>query len=1013
MDLGHLDEISVDGARMAATLPSSFDWRDQGKVTSVKNQNPCGTCWVHGTLAATESRVLIKEGTSYDFSEQNLNCCTDPAWAYLIGNRCNGGGFSSLAADTLTKKGTRLETCQPYNTSTINSEACNDSCQSIKLVTDYRVIAEKATTPATIEPIKNAIYNHGPLTMSYAADDGSHMYTGSVYYWPNCPQNEVNHLVCIIGWDDSIVHPAGGGSGAWIVKNSWGPGWGIDGFFYLCYGSAGMCEVTSLDYKDYDTNEQLYYWDEAGQIGGLGNWEDCSGWMASIFASNQDGNLTHVDFWTTSNNAQYEIYVYLDGDISDGLQNQAASQMGTCQEFGYYSIPLTSPVSLVSGQSFTIAVKMTTLGYKYPLSVEYQVAQGGKTMVDPPIQNGKTFFRHREGESWTDTATQECNACLRGRITTGGTTGQPDITVTPPNFDVTLAQGTSQDYTMTIGNAGDATLTYTISDRDATGQTSPAEVGSPTLAPSQITVHLMELSPSQPMSFATPPTTGTEIAYDDGVAEDAWCWYEADFLDAVRFTPPQYPVDLKVARLCFAPSWPDADHEQFAVEIYDDDGAGGAPGTLLGSITATANDWGWYDVDISSLGITIASGDFYTAYRQFSEAPDCEALCVDCSTPNGRSWVGAEGEWCSVELIVEQLDWMIRCVVDAGAAKTLQSIAALPTPVNLSVGENQQLTISATYSDSSTADVTSASTYLSSNTSVATVTTAGLIQALSQASAVITVSYSEGGITKITNVPVTVTAWQDCSWLDENPKLGSVPPGTPRNMTITVNTAGLAVGDYYADIVIANNDPDENPTIVPVTLHVASGGNYPPTSPSDPSPANHATAVSINADLSWMGGDPDVGDMVTYDVYFGSNATPPLVSNEQPGTTYDPGVLSYNTQYYWKIVATDNHGASTMGPLWDFTTGAEPGPGIIWIFPYGVEAFLCPTPANSRPYLNAAVALPTGTEPAELLGVYWLDESVGEWKYFKPGFALNTLNFLEPGQAYLVAVSGACSWTIS
>ncbi len=104
----------------------------------------------------------------------------------------------------------------------------------------------------------------------------------------------------------------------------------------------------------------------------------------------------------------------------------------------------------------------------------------------------------------------------------------------------------------------------------------------------------------------------------------------------------------------------------------------------------------------------------------------------------------------------------------------------------------------------------------------------------------------------------------------------------------------------------------------------ASAPNQAPKTPSSPSPADDATGVSVNADLSWTGGDPDVGDTVTYDVYFGTSTTPPLVSNDQSGTTYDPGTMSYSTHYYWKIVASDNHGASTSGPLWDFTTGAAP-----------------------------------------------------------------------------------------
>jgi len=102
--------------------------------------------------------------------------------------------------------------------------------------------------------------------------------------------------------------------------------------------------------------------------------------------------------------------------------------------------------------------------------------------------------------------------------------------------------------------------------------------------------------------------------------------------------------------------------------------------------------------------------------------------------------------------------------------------------------------------------------------------------------------------------------------------------------------------------------------------------NRSPYTPSNPSPTNHATGVSIYTDLSWSGGDPDAGDTVTYDVYFGVSSPPPLVSNDQSATTYDPGTLSHSTKYYWKIIATDNNGASSEGPIWDFTTESAPPP---------------------------------------------------------------------------------------
>jgi hypothetical protein len=101
--------------------------------------------------------------------------------------------------------------------------------------------------------------------------------------------------------------------------------------------------------------------------------------------------------------------------------------------------------------------------------------------------------------------------------------------------------------------------------------------------------------------------------------------------------------------------------------------------------------------------------------------------------------------------------------------------------------------------------------------------------------------------------------------------------------------------------------------------------NDPPNTPDSPSPADNATCVSRNTCLSWSGGDPDAGDPVTYDVYFGTNSTPPLVSSNQSGTTYcPPGNLTDSTKYYWKIVAMDNHGRSTTGPLWNFTTNDPP-----------------------------------------------------------------------------------------
>jgi len=108
-----------------------------------------------------------------------------------------------------------------------------------------------------------------------------------------------------------------------------------------------------------------------------------------------------------------------------------------------------------------------------------------------------------------------------------------------------------------------------------------------------------------------------------------------------------------------------------------------------------------------------------------------------------------------------------------------------------------------------------------------------------------------------------------------------------------------------------------------------SGGNQPPDAPSNPSPSDGATGVDIDADLSWNCSDPD-GDSLTYDVYFEANDSTPdvLVSDDQIETFYDPGTLEYETTYYWQIIATDEYGATTDGPIWNFTTEETPEPDL-------------------------------------------------------------------------------------
>lgn len=120
-------------------------------------------------------------------------------------------------------------------------------------------------------------------------------------------------------------------------------------------------------------------------------------------------------------------------------------------------------------------------------------------------------------------------------------------------------------------------------------------------------------------------------------------------------------------------------------------------------------------------------------------------------------------------------------------------------------------------------------------------------------------------------------------------------------------------------------------------LAQAEDNNQAPDTPFNPYPAHSAVEESITVNLFWYGSDPD-GDGLTYDVFFEAVDNTPdiLVSDNQSFTTFEPGLLTTETVYYWQIIAQDEQGATTEGPIWTFTTGdGNLNPGEMISIPAG------------------------------------------------------------------------------
>ncbi|MDP4267065.1 MAG: fibronectin type III domain-containing protein [Bacteroidota bacterium] len=107
-----------------------------------------------------------------------------------------------------------------------------------------------------------------------------------------------------------------------------------------------------------------------------------------------------------------------------------------------------------------------------------------------------------------------------------------------------------------------------------------------------------------------------------------------------------------------------------------------------------------------------------------------------------------------------------------------------------------------------------------------------------------------------------------------------------------------------------------------------SSSSYTPSEPSGPTPGNGAKNIAVNtSSISWATSSDPNGSSITYDVYFGTSSSPSIRVSNTSSTSYSISGLTFNTTYYWKVVAKNSSGYSSTGPLWSFTTDNGTGNG--------------------------------------------------------------------------------------
>jgi C1A family cysteine protease len=400
-------------------LPVTFDLRDydgENYVTSVKSQQG-GTCWTHGAMASIEGNLLMTgaweaagEDDEPNLAEYHLdwwngfnqfnNDDTDPPSGGGLEVHMGGDYMVSTAYLTRGEGAVRDADGQSYDVPPLRDLPTYHFYYPREV--EWMTIGDDLEG---IDRIKTALMEHGVVgtCMCYSEQ----FMDGFIHFQPPSDETDPNHAVAIIGWDDTLATQAPL-PGAWLVKNSWGSGWGNDGFFWISYYDKWCCrqpEMGAVSFQDvipmpWDT---VYYHDYHGL---RDVFEGCQE-AANSYSATIEQMVDAVSFFTAADSVSYTVRLYSGFDISqpaDPFSGLLSEVGGTAAQHGFHTVDLVDPVLLDPGDSFYVYLFLSAGGQPYDRTSDVPVLLGAnyRTIVESSAAPGESFYFDGEWKDFYD-----------------------------------------------------------------------------------------------------------------------------------------------------------------------------------------------------------------------------------------------------------------------------------------------------------------------------------------------------------------------------------------------------------------------------------------------------------------------------------------------------------------------------------------------------------------------------------------------------------------------------------
>ncbi len=439
-----------------ADLPAKYDSRDYGYITSVKNQNPYGSCWAHAAMGSIESYMIkhgIPVGTG-DAATKNLNlsetqhCFFNFTYAYdaegmLTGDKTTNvidsdspscldrGGNGEMSAYTLQRwTGAADEAVPALSYDKASTVAGSGLNSQYAYASNICHVQNSVWIPGSNkDAIKQAIMEYGAGNISYYETGRAYTYICTIdkTSQQSTSHKWANHAITIVGWDDSVStskfspnKPSK--NGAWICKNSWGTSNFDKGYCYISYEDTSVLEgyIYFYDAEPVDNYQHNYQYDGTCNLVCFGKgWNNSIEYyegfanntqVANVFTAKGAETLEAIAFCSWDENMTYSVEIYKNpetGNPSSGTL--VAAKSGNLPFSGYYTIQLDQAVPMAAGEEFSVVITQTVPVAddkgKY-VHTPYDATFNNSDVIGwchwTHADHGATSFYKEPGGSWTD-----------------------------------------------------------------------------------------------------------------------------------------------------------------------------------------------------------------------------------------------------------------------------------------------------------------------------------------------------------------------------------------------------------------------------------------------------------------------------------------------------------------------------------------------------------------------------------------------------------------------------------